>query len=96
MGDAKILTDLFINTISGYIPLFRGVILILGKEPPLRKEDVLQILEDASGIDAQVFRTVLKQKRQKTKMAITHLTAIFKDYYAAVEKLGDITDGLED
>ena len=29
-------------------------------------------------------------------MAITHLTAIFKDYYAAVEKLGDITDGIED
>ena len=96
MGDARILSDLFTNTISGYIPLFRGVILILGKEPPLRNEDVLQVLEDVSGIDAQVFGTVLKQKRQKTKMAITHLTAIFKDYYAAVEKLGDITDGIED
>jgi len=96
MGDAKILTDLFINTISGYIPLFRGIILILGKEPPLKNEDVLKIIEDASGIDTEVFRTVLKQKKQKTKMAITHLTAIFKDYYAAVEKLGDITDGIED
>ena len=96
MGDAKILSDLFINTIAGYIPLFRGVILILGKEPPLKNEDVLQVLKDLSGIDTQVFRTVLKQKRQKTKMAITHLTAIFKDCYAAVEKLGDITDGIED
>ena len=36
MGDAKILSDLFVNTISGYIPLFRGMILILGKEPPLK------------------------------------------------------------
>jgi hypothetical protein len=96
MGDAKILSDLFINTITGYIPLFRGVILILGKEPPLRNEDVLAILEDVSGVNTQVFRTVLKQKRQKTKMAITHLNAIFKDYYAAVENLGDITDGIED
>jgi hypothetical protein len=96
MGDVKILSDLFINTISGYIPLFRGMILILGKEPPLRNEDVLQVLENVSGVDTQVFKTVLKQKRQKTKMAISHLNVIFKDYYAAVEKLGDITDGIED
>ncbi len=96
MGDAKILSDLFINTISGYIPLFRGMILILGKEPPLRNEKVLEVLESVSGVDTQVFKTVLKQKRQKTKMAISHLNVIFKDYYAAVEKLGDITDGIED
>jgi hypothetical protein len=96
MGDAKILSDLFINTIAGYIPLFRGVILIFEKEPPLRNEDVLAALEDVSGVNTQVFRTVLKQKRQKTKMGITHLNAIFKDYYAAVEKLGDITDGIKD
>lgn len=96
MGDVKILSDLFINTISGYIPLFRGMILILGKEPPLRNEDVLQVLENVSGVGTQVFKTVLKQKRQKTKMVISHLNVIFKDYYAAVEKLGDITDGIED
>ena len=96
MGDAKILSDLFVNTISGYIPLFRGMIFILGKEPPLKNEDVLQVLENASGIETRVFKTVLKQKRQKTKMAISHLNVIFKDYYAAVEKLGDITDGIED
>lgn len=96
MGDVKILSDLFINTISGYIPLFRGMILILGKEPPLGNEAVLQVLENVSGVDTQVFKTILKQKRQKTKMAISHLNTIFKDYYAAVEKLGDMTDGIED
>jgi hypothetical protein len=96
MGHVKLLSDLFINTISGYIPLFRGIILIFGKEPPLRNEEVLQVLETVSGVNAQVFGTILKQKRQKTKLAITHLNAIFKDCYAAVEKLGDITDGIED
>ncbi len=96
IGDAKILTDLFINTIAGYIPLFRGIILILGKEPPLRNEDVLAVLEEVSGVNTQVFRTVLKQKRQKTKMMIKQLNAIFKDYYVAIEKLGDITDGIEE
>ena len=95
-GDAKILTDLFINTIAGYIPLFRGIILILGKEPPIRNEDVLTVLAEVSGVDTQVFKTVLKHKKQKTKMIIKQLNAIFKDYYVAMEKLGDITDGIKD
>jgi hypothetical protein len=95
-GDAKILTDLFINTIAGYIPLFRGIILILGKEPPIRNEDVLMVLAQVSGVDTQVFKTVLKQKKQKTKLMIKQLNAIFKDYYVAMEKLGDITDAIKD
>ena len=94
-GDAKILTDLFINTISGYIPLFRGIILILGKEPPTRNEDVLTVLEEVSGVNTRVFGTVLKQKKQKTKLTMDRLNTMFKDYYAAVEKLGDITDDIK-
>lgn len=95
-GDAQILTDMFIGTISGYIPLFRGIINILGKEPPLRNEDVLTVLAEISGVETQVFKKVLNQKKQKAKMTTTQLNAIFKDYYAAVEQLGDITDGIQD
>jgi hypothetical protein len=95
-GDAKILTDLFINTIAGYIPLFRSIIHILGKEPPLKNEDVLTVLAKVSGVDTYVFNTILKQKKQKTKMVIKELNTIFKDYYVAIEKLGDITDGIKD
>ncbi|MBW2605135.1 MAG: hypothetical protein JRE28_12610, partial [Deltaproteobacteria bacterium] len=71
------------------------IILILGKEPPLRNEDVLTVLSEVSGVDTQVFKTVLKQKKQKTKMMIKQLNAVFKDYYVAMEKLGDITDGIK-
>jgi len=94
-GDAKILMDLFNNTIAGYIPLFRSIILILGGKPPLRNEEVLTVLSEISGTDTLVFKTVLKQKKQKLKMTMTQLKAIFKDYYAAVENLGDITDGIK-
>ncbi|MDH4204544.1 MAG: hypothetical protein OEV45_03355 [Desulfobacteraceae bacterium] len=95
-GDAKILTDLFVNTIAGYIPLFRGIILILGKEPPIKNDDALTVLEEITGINTSVFKTVLMQKKQKTKLMIKQLNAIFKDYYVAIEKLGDITDGIKD
>lgn len=95
-GDPKILTDMFIDTVSGYIPLFRCIILILGKEPPIKNDDVLTVLEAITGVNTRIFKTVLKHKKQKAKMMIKQLNAIFEEYYAAIEKLGDITDGLKD
>jgi uncharacterized protein (UPF0335 family) len=62
----------------------------------LRNHDVLTVLEDASGINTRVFRTVLTQKKQKTKLTIKQLNAIFEDYYTALEKLGDITDDIKE
>ncbi|MBW2407953.1 MAG: hypothetical protein JRF17_11330, partial [Deltaproteobacteria bacterium] len=51
---------------------------------------------EVAGIDTRVFKTVLKQKKQKAKLMIKQLNAIFEDYYAAIETLGDITDGIQD
>jgi hypothetical protein len=95
-GDGKILTDMFIDSFSGYISLFRSIIVLLGKEPPLRNHDVLTALEEVSGINTRVFRTVFKQKKQKTKLMMEQLNAIFEDYYTTLEKLGDITDDIKD
>ncbi|MBW1608353.1 MAG: hypothetical protein JRF45_13020 [Deltaproteobacteria bacterium] len=95
-GEGKILTDMFIDSFSGYISLFRSIIVLLGKEPPLRNHDVLTALEEVSGINTRVFRTVFKQKKQKTKLMMEQLNAIFEDYYTTLEKLGDITDDIKD
>jgi predicted nucleotidyltransferase len=95
-GNVKSLTDMFLNSFSGYIPLFKGIIILLGKQPPLTNSDVLTVLEEVSGIDTDVFRTILHQKKQKTKLSMAQLNTIFKDYYAAIEKLGDITDDIKD
>ena len=53
-------------------------------------------LEEVSGINTSVFITVLKQKKQKTKLILEQLNTIFEDYYTALEKLGDITDDIKD
>jgi len=87
---------MFIDSFSGYIPLFKGLILLLGKEPPVTSCDTIDVLEEVSGVNTRVFNTVLKQKKQKTKLMIGQLNTIFEDYYAAIEKLGDMTDGIKD
>jgi hypothetical protein len=96
LGNSKMLMDMFIQSFSGYIPLFKGIILVLGKEPPVTNPDVLSVLEEVSGVNTSVFKTVLKQKRQKTKLTMEQLNTIFQDYYTAIEKLGDITDDIKE
>jgi len=96
LGNSKMLMDMFIQSFSGYIPLFKGIILLLGKEPPVTNPDVMAVLEEVSGVNTSVFKTVLKQKKQKTKLMTEQLNTIFQDYYAAIEKLGDITDDIKD
>jgi hypothetical protein len=74
------------------MPLFRGILLVLGKSVPIQNEDVMTALEVASGIDVHIFQTIGKQKRQKAKPTIEQLNTIFKECYMAIEKLGDMTD----
>jgi len=95
LGNSKMLMDMFIDSFSGYIPLFKGIILLLGKEPPVTNREAIDVLEEISGVNTSVFSTVLNQKKQKTKLMIGQLNTIFEEYYAAIERLGDITDGIK-
>ena len=94
-GDKNILARGFIESIAGYMPLFKGIILLLGKEVPRNNNEILSVLEEVSGVPMNVFKLVLNHKRQKTKPSIDQLNTIFEDYYEAIEKLGEITDALE-
>lgn len=96
LGNSKTLTESFVNSITGYIPLFRGIIVLLGKEPPVKHGDVLSELAEASGVNTYVFAKVLKEKREKIKLSIEELNTIFEDYYAATEKLGNLVDEIKD
>ncbi len=96
LGNRKILTEDFVNSISGYIPLFRGIIVLLGKEPPVKQVEVITALAEASGISTDVFAKVLREKHEKIKLSIEELNTIFEDYYAAIEKLGKIVDDIKE
>ncbi len=91
-GDRKLLTEGFVSSISAYIPLFRGMITLLGKEPPTRQADVVRSLSEATGINTDVFAKVLGDKNKKVKHSIDELNTIFENYYAATEALVRIAD----
>lgn len=91
-GDKKILTERFVNSITDYIPLFRGIITLAGKEPPVLQGEVIKALSEAVKIDTAIFTNVLREKREKVKLSIEELNTIFEDYYSATERLGKIID----
>ncbi len=69
-GNRKILTEGFVNSIAGYIPLFRGIIVLLGQKPPLLQSEVTTALSEAADVNTDVFTRVLREKREKIKLSI--------------------------
>ena len=96
MGDRKLLTEGFVNSITSYIPMFRGIITLLGKEPPAMQSQVITALSEAAHINTDVFTQVLKEKHEKIKLSIDELNTMFEDYYEATEKIGKIVDEIKE
>lgn len=95
LGNRKILTRSFVDSFSGYIPLFRSIIFLLGQKAPESSADVLAALQDAAGMNTGAFQMVLNIKTKSIKPTGDKLNSIFKEYYKAVEQLGDITDDIQ-
>jgi hypothetical protein len=96
LGNRKLLTENFVGSISGYIPLFRGIIFLLGKEPPLKQKEVIAALAETTGINTGVFTKVLMEKHEKIKLSLDELKTIFEEYYAATEGLGRVVDEIKE
>ncbi len=91
-GDRKVLSENIIASIPAYIPLFRAIIFLLGKEPPINNSEVLATLHELTKIDTGAFQAVLRHKKERSRLSLQELDSLFRDYYNATEKLGDITD----
>lgn len=94
-GDSKAVTETLTGSISGYMPVFRGILMLLGKEPPAGGGAVLRGLSAASGIDCGVFEMVIRQKAQRAALPPERLNAVFADYYGATERLMRIVDEIK-
>ena len=95
MGDTKTLTEGLDGAITAHIPLLRGIIMLLGKTPPVEWDEVLQKLQQVTAVDCGVLKKVLDEKRQRAKLSLQELNALFEDYYAATEKLQKVVDEIK-
>jgi len=91
-GDKKLLVERFSASINGYMPLFRGIIFLMGKQIPVKKYDVISTLSISTGINTDVFKKVLNIKQGTLKPKTDELDNIFEEYYEVTEKIGHLID----
>lgn len=93
-GDRRMLTERFVNSIAGYMPLFRAIIILMGKETPIGKDRVITELSASTGTNTDIFRRILDLKRGRHTLTKDEMNTVFEDYYEATEKIGKIIDEL--
>jgi hypothetical protein len=91
-GDKNILIERLSRSITGYIPLFRAIVFLMGKEPPIKKQDVISALHEASGINTDIFGKMLSLKRKEITISKEDADSSFEEYYKATETIGKIVD----
>jgi len=93
-GDKKHLASALVRSITGSMALFRAIIFLLGKEPPVPREEVIHVLSAVTALDASIFFKLLKLKAGTLKASEPELHALFERYYHTLVSAGEIIDGL--
>ncbi len=65
--------------------LFRAIITLLGKVPPVKRVEVIRILGATTSIDTDIFEKLLALKARRIKPSEQELQMFFESYYHALE-----------
>jgi hypothetical protein len=94
LGKKEDITALLVRSFTGSMALFRAIITLLGKEPPVPRAEVIAMLGSATGIDTEIFEKLLLLKADLVKPSEQELASFFERYYNALEDTGKIIDDL--
>jgi len=94
LGKKEHLAAELVRSITGSMALFRAIIVLLGKEPPVPRAEVITMLRTSSGIDTSIFEKLLMLKTGLIKPSEQELASFFEHYYTTLESTGKIIDAL--
>ncbi len=87
MGNKMTLTDLFVGSLSGYFPLFRGILFLYNHEIPKEKGDVLHAINECCGVDMKVYRNLLDIRSRNFYPPLEALKEVFKNLYRVLDTI---------
>lgn len=94
LGKTKDLIPVLVKSFTGSMALFRAIITLLGKEPPLSRAEVIAVLGSACAIDTTVFQNLLDLKAGRARPSDIEMLFYFEKYYTALEAVGKVIDEL--
>ena len=87
MGDKRTFTDLLVGSLSGYFPLFRGILFLYDHEIPKEKGDVLHALNECCDVDMNVFRNIMDIRSHNFYPPFEALKEVFKNLYHVLDAI---------
>ena len=94
LGKKELLTALLVRSFTGSMALFRAVISLLGKEPPIPRQQVIRLFHETTGLDTAVFEQILQLKSGNVKLSEQDLRSLFERYYNTLEAFGKTINAL--
>ena len=94
LGKKEALAAILVRSITGTMALFRAIIQLLGKEPPIPRADVVKMFGVVTGIETAIFEKLLRLKAGAVKPSEQELRSLFEEYYRALESIEKIVDDL--
>jgi hypothetical protein len=93
--DAKELTGVLLDSISSLTPVLRGVLRLLGEEPPKGKADVMKAIALKLNVDIPAIREALAMKLEGAKAKGGDLLGLYGRYLDEIEGIALAVDKLE-
>lgn len=82
------------ESLSSFTPIFRNLIRLKDKTPPLGKEQIYNQLCAEFGLDKDVFLAVLADSKNDEKIGAQKVEVFFERYIAQIQKLAIAVDQL--
>jgi hypothetical protein len=93
-GETDMIAQLLYRSIKGCMPLFRSIVFLLGKLPPIKKMDVIGAISENIGIDKDVLIKALLLKESPIKNR-EELLSLFERYYGNLETVAGMVNALQ-
>ena len=93
-GETDMIAHLLYRSIKGCMPLFRSIVFLLGKQPPIKKMDVIGAISENTGIDKDVLIKALLLKESPIKNR-EELLSLLERYYGNLETVAGIVNALQ-
>ncbi|MDR4509401.1 MAG: hypothetical protein MRJ65_14440 [Candidatus Brocadiaceae bacterium] len=95
MGDKTLLTDLLRGLLSGYFPIFRGILFLHDQNIPGEKNAVVSAIQKDCNADLAVFTKALHIRTNNLRPTVDELRHIFEGLYRELDSLAQMFDQFE-
>lgn len=95
LGQRNAVCDLIYNIMKNCMPLYRAIIFLSEKEVPIKKQDVVTIIEDIARIETDIFIKINTFKEKKLKITDKDIKELFEQFYKHLGVISDIVDTIK-